>query len=101
MRRPARVLAILVPVVLLAAACASAGTTSAPPMADGGRGVAGPAGDAAFQTTVDSKGVPGAIPAPEFATNSNIVTNASRNLILTANVAMKSQDPWADRKSVV
>ena len=94
MRRPARVLALLVPVVLLAAACASVGTTSGP-MPEVGRGVAGPAGDGAFQTTVDSKGAPGSIPAPEFATNPNIVTNPSRNLILTAQVVMKTQDPWA------
>lgn len=95
MRRPARVLAILVPVVLLAAACAAVGTTSAPSLGAGG--TAGPfvGRDAAGQTTVDAKGAPGAIPAPEFATNPNIVTNPSRNLILTANVSMKTQDPWA------
>lgn len=89
MRGPARVLAILVPVVLLAAACASVGTSA--PSATGGRGAVGPAD----QATVDSKGAPGSIPAPEFATNPNIVTNPTRNLILTANVSMKTQDPWA------
>jgi len=93
MRRPARVLAILVPVVLLAAACAGVGTTSAP--SSGGGTTAFVGRDAVGQTTVDSKGAPGSIPASEFATNSNIVTNPSRNLILTANVAMKTQDPWA------
>ncbi len=92
MRGPARVLAILVPVVLLAAACASVGT-SAP--TGGGRNAVGPAADGALQATVDSKGAPGSIPAPEFATGSTIVTNPSRNLILTANVVMKTQDPWA------
>jgi hypothetical protein len=94
MRRPARVLAMLVPVVLLAAACAGVGTTSAP-MSEGGRGTAGPAGDAAFPATVDAKGAPGAIPAPDFASTSSAVANATRNLILTANVAMKTHDPWA------
>ncbi len=93
MRGSARVLAILVPVVLLAAACASAGTSA--PTAEGGRNAVGPASDGAFQTTVDAKGAPGSIPAPEFATGSTIVTNPSRNLILTANVVMKTQDPWA------
>jgi hypothetical protein len=93
MRRPARILALLVPVVLLAAACASAPATTAP--SEGGSAF-GPARDgAAFQVGADGKAAPGAIPVPEFATNSNIVTNASRNLILTANVAMKTQDPWA------
>lgn len=93
MRRPARVLALLVPVVLLAAACAAAAPTSPPSAGQGGTAFVGR--DAVGQTTVDSKAVPGAIPAPEFATNSNIVTNATRNLILTANVSMKTQDPWA------
>lgn len=94
MRRPARVLAVLIPVVLLAAACASAGTTSGPPISDGGRGVAGQAGEA-LRATVDSKAVPGSIPAPELATNPGVLRSASRNLILTAQVAMKTQDPWA------
>ena len=90
MRGPARVLAILVPVVLLAAACASVGQSSAP---SAGGGTAFGRTD---QTTVDAaKGAPNAIPAPELGTSSTIVTNPSRNLILTANVTMKSQDPWA------
>ena len=94
MRRPVRVLALLVPVVLLAAACASIGTTAAP--SEGGRTAVGPAGDAAFQVSTDSgKGTPGSIPAPEFVSNSGAVTSATRNLILTANVSMKTQDPWA------
>jgi len=91
MRGPARVLAILVPVVLLAAACASVGQSSAPSAAGGGT-----AFGRTDQTTVDAaKGAPNAIPAPELGTSSTIVTNPSRNLILTANVTMKSQDPWA------
>ena len=50
---------------------------------------------AAFQVGADGKGTPGSIPAPEFAPNSAVVTSASRNLILTAQVHMKTQDPWA------
>jgi hypothetical protein len=95
MRSPARVLAILVPVVLLAAACASVGT-SAPSPAGGGTAF-GPTG----QVAVDSaKGAPNTIPVPGVGTTTEngiptLVTNPSRNLILTANVSMKTQDPWA------
>jgi hypothetical protein len=92
MRRPARILALLVPVVILAAACAAAPATTAP--SEGGTAFGPARGDGAFQVAADGKAAPGAIPAPEFATSSNIA-NASRNLILTANVAMKTQDPWA------
>lgn len=92
MRRPARILAILVPVVLLAAACASAPATTAP---SGGGTAEGLSRGAPFQVDADGKGTPGSIPAPEFATDPNIVTNAGRNLILTAQVVMKTQDPWA------
>jgi hypothetical protein len=91
MRGPARGLVLLVPIALLAAACASMG---APTTASGGRSGVG-AGDAAVGQAVDANGRPGSIPAPEFATNPTLVTNPSRNLILTANVTMKSQDPWA------
>ena len=97
MRGPARVLAILVPVVvLLAAACASAG---APTTAQGGRNADGPAGEAAFSVDA-AKGAPGAIPVSGVGTTAQngiptLVTNPSRNLILTANVVMKTQDPWA------
>ncbi len=98
MRRPARVLAILVPVVLLAAACASVGQTSAP-SAGGGTTAFAPGRDAIGLSAADSKG-PGAIPASGVGiTTENgiptLVTNPSRNLILTANVSMKTQDPWA------
>jgi hypothetical protein len=94
MRGPARVLAILVPVVLLAAACA--GATSAP-SATGGRNAFGPADQAAVDS---AKGAPGAIPAPAVGTTAEngiptLVTNPNRNLILTANVQMRTQDPWA------
>ncbi len=95
MRGPARVLAILVPVVLLAAACAAVGT-SAPP-APGGGTAFGPTG----QLAVDSaKGAPNSIPGSGVGTTTEngiptLVINPSRNLILTANVSMKTQDPWA------
>ena len=95
MRGPARVLAILVPVVLLAAACASVGT-SAPSTAGGGT-----AFGRTDQTAVDAaKGAPAGIPAPGVGTTAEngiptLVTNPNRNLILTANVSMKTQDPWA------
>jgi hypothetical protein len=93
MRRPARILALMVPVVLLAAACASMAPSATAPSEGGG---AMPArGDAAYQFGADGKGTPGSIPAPEFATNSSVVTSATRNLILTAQVHMKTQDPWA------
>src|SRR5687767_10482195 len=96
MRRPARVFALMVPVVLLAAACASMAPSGTTAPSEGGGNAAMPIrGDAAYQFGADGKPVPGAIPAPEFATNPNIVTNASRNLILTAQVHMKTQDPWA------
>jgi hypothetical protein len=85
---------MLIPVVLLAAACASAPAGTTAP-SEGGSGPFPVRGDTASQVGADGKAAPGAIPAPEFATNSNIVTNPSRNLILTANVAMKTQDPWA------
>lgn len=91
MRGPARALVILVPVVLLAAACASMGAPTAAPRASSAGGDA-----AAFgQAPADTRGVPGAIAAPEFGNSSTIVTNPTRNLILTANVVMKTQDPWA------
>jgi hypothetical protein len=95
MRSPARVLAVLVPVVLLAAACASVGT-SVPSSAGGGTAF-GPTG----QVAVDSaKGAPNTIPVSGVGTTPEngiptLVTNPSRNLILTASVSMKTQDPWA------
>jgi hypothetical protein len=94
MRRPARILALLVPVVLLAAACASAAPATTAP-SEGGGAFPIRDGGAAYQVGADGKAVPGAIPAPEFATNSNVAAAANRNLILTAQVHMKTQDPWA------
>jgi hypothetical protein len=84
---------MLVPVVLLAAACASMAPSATAP-SGGGDGALSARGQA-FQVAEDGKGTPGSIPAPEFATGSAVVTSASRNLILTAQVVMKTQDPWA------
>jgi hypothetical protein len=93
MRGRVRIFAILVPVLLLAAACATAG---APTAGQGGTAFA-PGRDAVGQTA-ESK--PGAIPAPAVGVSTDngiptLVTNPTRNLILTANVSMKTQDPWA------
>ena len=85
---------MLVPVVLLAAACASLAPVGTTAPSEGGSGGFPARGDAAYQVAPDGKPAPGAIPAPEFATSTNIAS-ATRNLILTANVAMKTQDPWA------
>lgn len=91
MRRPVGILALLVPVALLAAACASVGAPTTAP-SEGGRTAF--ADGAVGQAAVDSRVKPGSIPAPEFASSSTVAA-ATRNLILTANVSLKTQDPWA------
>lgn len=83
---------ILAGPVLLLAACSQApsGTTSGPAR-DGGAGSDG------FAVGVDSakgEGAPAAMPAPN-AGIPNVVISADRNLILTAKIAMRSNDPWA------
>lgn len=95
MARSWRVLALGAFIVVLAAACtAGAPTTSSEfrnignNLGDSAAGSAGiaqtaPGSIAAYQGTAPGKGIP------------TLVTNPSRNLILTANVAMKTQDPWA------
>jgi len=90
MRRSWRVLALLALVLVLAAACASAAPATAPQFSNIGNNLSDSA----------AKGAPAAIPAPGVGTTAErgvptIVTNPTRNLILTANVAMKTQDPWA------
>jgi hypothetical protein len=93
MRRSWRVVALLAFILVLAAACSSqpAGQTfsnignnlsdsSAASAAKGGAPAGIPAYDA--RTTAEN-GIP------------TLVTNPNRNLILTANVSMKTQDPWA------
>jgi Domain of unknown function (DUF4349) len=92
MRRSWRALALLGLVLGLAAACstAPAGQTFSN------------IGNNLRDTAADSKGAgaPGSIPASGVGTPAEngiptLVTNPSRNLILTANVSMKTQDPWA------
>jgi len=95
MRRSLRVLALLAFVLVLAAACSQAGapTTSGPEF----RNIGNNLGDAAAPA---KGGAPGSIPAFDATTTTQngiptLVTSPNRNLILTANVSMKTQDPWA------
>ena len=96
MRRSIRVLALLAFMLVLAAACSQAGTTSAQQFSNISNNL-GSGG-----TTADSaaKGQPAPAGIPGYGTTTEngiptLVTNPSRNLILTANVSMKTQDPWA------
>lgn len=95
MRRSLRVLALLSFMLVLAAACSQAGTTSSPPFSNIGNNLGG---GTAADSAVKGQTAPAGIPAYGPATENGIptlVTNPSRNLILTANVSMKTQDPWA------
>jgi hypothetical protein len=91
MRRSWRILALLAFILVLAAACSGqpAGQTFSnigSNLRDGAAApaaTAGPAGIPSYDRSVAENGIP------------TLVTNPNRNLILTANVAMKSQDPWA------
>jgi len=95
-----RKLALLIaaPLLLALVACSGSGATSAP-----GRGAPGGAGD-----TFTNIGAPLAVPAPEAQKAGGVavgqpaaglpnpvVFNADRNLVRTANIAMRSKDPWA------
>jgi hypothetical protein len=95
MRRSLRVLALLAFILVLAAACSQAGTTSGPQFSNIGSNLGGATVDSAAK----GQSAPGAIPAYDAVSAQNgiptLVTNPSRNLILTANVSMKTQDPWA------
>jgi hypothetical protein len=86
--RTIRVLLAAAAVLVLAAACSGSGQTFSNIGNNLDSSRTGVAGDAA-------KGAPGAIPAPGVGTSSTIVTSPQRNLILTASVVMRSQDPWA------
>lgn len=91
MRRSWRVLALLVFVLVLAACTAGA---PAGEFRNIGNNLSDGGGTSAQQ------GFPGSIPAPALGTSTDrgvpsLETNPTRNLILTANVSMKSQDPWA------
>ena len=90
MRRSWRVLALLAFILVLAAAC----TAGAPAGSQQFSNIGNNLSDSA------AKGAPAGIPAPGVGTTTEngiptLVTNPSRNLILTANVSMKTQDPWA------
>jgi len=94
MVRSWRVLALGAFILVLAAACSAAPSASSPEFRNIGSNLS--AADAA-----KAQGAPGSIPASGVGTTTaydgipTLVTNPSRNLILTANVAMKTQDPWA------
>ncbi|HET8567722.1 MAG TPA: DUF4349 domain-containing protein [Candidatus Limnocylindria bacterium] len=88
---------LLVPVLLavLLAACSTASQTSG-----GGAGTAGVAvGVPAYDSSAQSKEGRGSAPAPAQAAGNGIAVPAafdpSRQMILTASVAMRSKDPWA------
>lgn len=90
MRRSLRVLALLAFILVLAAACSAAPAGTSPEFRNIGNNLSDSA----------AKGAPGSIPASGVGTTTEngiptLVTNPSRNLILTANIAMKTQDPWA------
>src|SRR5512132_794793 len=92
MRRSLRVLALLAFILVLAAACSAAAPASGPQFSNIGNNL----GEGA---AAPAKGVPGTMPAGDATTAQNgiptLVTNPNRNLILTANVSMRTQDPWA------
>lgn len=95
MARSWRVLAIVAFILVLAAAC----TAGAPTTSSEFRSIGNNLNDSAAGTPAKGQGAPGSIPAYDATTAENgiptLVTNPNRNLILTANVAMKTQDPWA------
>src|SRR5205814_6439396 len=92
-RRSWRVVALLAFVLVLAAACSGSGAS--PTAGQQFSNIGNNLGDSA------AKGAPAAIPAPPGVGTTpengipTLVTNPSRNLILTANVSMKTGDPWA------
>jgi hypothetical protein len=95
MARSWRVLALLGLILVLAAACTAGAPATSPEFRNIGDNLqAGAGGSAATGQTA-----PGSIPAFDATTPDkgipSIVTSPNRNLILTANVAMKAQDPWA------
>ncbi|TME76377.1 MAG: DUF4349 domain-containing protein [Chloroflexi bacterium] len=93
MKRSWRVVALLAFVLVLAAACSGSGAS--PTAGQQFSNIGNNLGDSA------AKGAPAAIPAPPGVGTTpengipTLVTNPSRNLILTANVSMKTGDPWA------
>lgn len=96
MQRSWRVLALLGLILVLAAAC----TAGAPATSGEFRNIGDNLRDGAAGQPAKGQTAQGAIPASGVGTTANdgiptLVTNPSRNLILTANVSMKTQDPWA------
>src|SRR3979409_433093 len=92
MKRSWRIVAVLGLILVLAAACS--GSTASPTAGQQFSNIGNNLGDSA------AKGAPAAIPAPFVGPKAEngiptLVTNPNRNLILTANVSMKTQDPWA------
>jgi uncharacterized protein DUF4349 len=93
MARSWRVLALLGLILVLAAACTAGAPTTSEFRSIGNNLTDSGGGSAAVGQTA-----PGAIPAFDGKADNGIptiATNPNRNLILTANVAMKTQDPWA------
>jgi hypothetical protein len=86
-----RIVALGALILVLAAACS--GASSSPEF----RNIGNNLGDSASVSTGQT--APGSIPAYDSTAAGKgiptLVTNPSRSLILTANVSMKTQDPWA------
>ena len=89
MRGIARLVALGALVGVLAVACAGAGAPSSTVGREGGG-----AAPAQFSVT-DAKGAPQSGGATTPQNGIPTITNPDRSLILTANVVMKSKDPWA------
>src|SRR5437867_550512 len=93
-----RKLALLIAApLLLLAACSQAGAPTGAPSVGGG---ATAEFRSAGQSVDAAKGAPGpagpvAAPAPNQGIPNPAAFNADRNLILTANISMRSKDPWA------
>jgi hypothetical protein len=96
MRRSWRLLALLAFILVLAAACAQGAPAATSQFSNIGSNLS----DGSARSTVDAqKGVAGAVAAPAVGSTAqngipSLVTNPNRSLILTANVSMKTQDPW-------
>jgi uncharacterized protein DUF4349 len=90
--RRSRLLVLLVLGLVLGIACSQSATS--PTALEGRGGSAGVASDTAI-----AKSAPAAVPAPNGVTTPAegipSLANLSRDLILTANVSMRSADPWA------
>jgi hypothetical protein len=89
----------LVPAILFLAACSSAGSTASAPAAQGGGGATE---NFAVTTSKDAAAKPASgqvangVPVPQ-------AFDVTRSVILTANISMKSSDPWitADKAQAV